>query len=222
VCPLWSTYVGKKGRTLGKTYGIEVRCYWEHPWGTHWGPKEHIENLMGTHWKLERNMLGTKEKWKKSSFPPTQNFKKNKNHGTLSASGAFPLATWNFYFQNYSSSFLAWANTPIIYLLSIEGTFCHSHAKLSTICRSLGETPLCYFKALLSSKISRRVCGVFLVRSWCHGNYNIRRSLSKFCCTPCLSCRWRHFSQGITPKTSISLKFKDHNDSKLTKMNELT
>jgi hypothetical protein len=25
---------------------------------------------MGTHWKLERNMLGTREKWKKS-FPPT-------------------------------------------------------------------------------------------------------------------------------------------------------
>jgi hypothetical protein len=30
---------------------------------------EHIGNLMGTHWELERNMLGTKEKWKKSSSP---------------------------------------------------------------------------------------------------------------------------------------------------------
>jgi len=33
--------------------GIKARCYWEHPWGTHWEPKEHIENLMGTHWELE-------------------------------------------------------------------------------------------------------------------------------------------------------------------------
>jgi hypothetical protein len=33
---LWPTYIGEKGRTLGKTYGIKARCYWEHPWGTHW------------------------------------------------------------------------------------------------------------------------------------------------------------------------------------------
>jgi hypothetical protein len=30
-------------------------CYWEHPWRTHWEPKEHIGNLMGTHWELEGN-----------------------------------------------------------------------------------------------------------------------------------------------------------------------
>jgi len=46
---------------LGKTYGIKVRCYWEHPWGTHWN----LGNILGTHWELERNMLGTKGKWKK-------------------------------------------------------------------------------------------------------------------------------------------------------------
>jgi hypothetical protein len=28
------------------------------PWGTHWEPKKLIDNLMGTHWELERNMLG--------------------------------------------------------------------------------------------------------------------------------------------------------------------
>jgi len=56
--PLWPTYIGEKGRTLGKTYGIKARCYWEHPWGTHWEPRE-----------LEGDMLGTKEKRKKS--PPT-------------------------------------------------------------------------------------------------------------------------------------------------------
>ncbi len=58
--PLWPTYIGEKGRTLGKTYGIGNT-----PWGTHWEPREHIGNLMGTHWELEGNMLGTKEKWKK-------------------------------------------------------------------------------------------------------------------------------------------------------------
>jgi len=36
--------IGEKGRTLGKTYGIKVRCYWEHPWGTHWEPREHFGN----------------------------------------------------------------------------------------------------------------------------------------------------------------------------------
>jgi hypothetical protein len=34
--PLWPSYIGEKGRTLGKTYGIKARCYWEHPWGTQW------------------------------------------------------------------------------------------------------------------------------------------------------------------------------------------
>jgi hypothetical protein len=46
--PLWPTYIGEKGRTLGKTYGIKVKCYWEHPWGTHS--------------ELEGNIEGTKEK----------------------------------------------------------------------------------------------------------------------------------------------------------------
>jgi hypothetical protein len=52
---LWPTYVHEKGRTLGKTYGIKARCYWNHPWGTHWEPREHIENLMGTDWELDGN-----------------------------------------------------------------------------------------------------------------------------------------------------------------------
>jgi hypothetical protein len=29
--PLWPTYIGEKGRTLGKTYEIKASCYWEHP-----------------------------------------------------------------------------------------------------------------------------------------------------------------------------------------------
>jgi len=66
---LWPTYVGEKGRTLGKTYGIKAWCYWEYP--------------CGTHWELEGNMLGRKEKRKKSSPspppPPTQNLKGKKS-----------------------------------------------------------------------------------------------------------------------------------------------
>jgi hypothetical protein len=56
--PIWPTYIGEKGRTLGKTHGIKAKCYLVHLWGTHWEPKELIKNLMGTHWELERNMLG--------------------------------------------------------------------------------------------------------------------------------------------------------------------
>jgi len=32
---------------------------------------EHVENVMGTHWELEGNMLGTKEKRKKIPDPKT-------------------------------------------------------------------------------------------------------------------------------------------------------
>jgi len=53
--PLLPTYIGEKGRTLCKTYGIKVRCYWEHPWGTHWEP-------YGNPLELGGNILGTKEK----------------------------------------------------------------------------------------------------------------------------------------------------------------
>jgi hypothetical protein len=37
---LWPRYISEKGRTLGKTYGIKVRWYWEHPWGI----GEHVGN----------------------------------------------------------------------------------------------------------------------------------------------------------------------------------
>jgi hypothetical protein len=54
----WPTYIDEKGRILGKTYGIKARCYWEHLWGTHLEPWDHIGNPLG----IERNMLGTKKK----------------------------------------------------------------------------------------------------------------------------------------------------------------
>ncbi len=37
--PLWPRYIGDNWRTLGKTYGIKARFYWEHPW-EHIGTKE--------------------------------------------------------------------------------------------------------------------------------------------------------------------------------------
>jgi hypothetical protein len=64
--PLWPTYIGEKGRTLSKIYGIKVRCYWEHPWGTHWESREHIGNKgkmkkssphAPTHPKLKRKKI---------------------------------------------------------------------------------------------------------------------------------------------------------------------
>jgi hypothetical protein len=51
--PLWPIYISEKGRTLGKKYGIKVRCYWETP----------LRNTLvtsKTYWELEGNMLGTK------------------------------------------------------------------------------------------------------------------------------------------------------------------
>jgi hypothetical protein len=45
---LWPTCRGEKGKTLGKTYGIKVRCYWEHLW-------ELIGNLKGIYWEQKKN-----------------------------------------------------------------------------------------------------------------------------------------------------------------------
>jgi hypothetical protein len=53
---------------VSKKKWIKAKCYWEHPWGTHWEPGEHIEIVMGNHWELEGNMLGTKKKMKKTKF----------------------------------------------------------------------------------------------------------------------------------------------------------
>ncbi len=67
--PLRPTYIGEKGSTLGKTYGIQVRCCWEHLWGTHWEP---YVNPLGT-W---REHVGNNGRMKKIStwkiwFQPT-------------------------------------------------------------------------------------------------------------------------------------------------------
>jgi hypothetical protein len=50
--PLWPTDKCEKGRTLGKTYGFEIRCDWEYPWGTHWELGEQLGEMVGTHQQL--------------------------------------------------------------------------------------------------------------------------------------------------------------------------
>jgi hypothetical protein len=62
--------IGEKGNTLGKIYGIKARCFWEHPWGTHWESREHIWNIMGT--------LKEQRKNEKKSSRHTQNLKEKK------------------------------------------------------------------------------------------------------------------------------------------------
>jgi hypothetical protein len=95
--PLWSIYTGEKGRTLGKTSGIKARCYWEHPWETHW---EHIGNLKGTCWEQRKNET-------------TQNLKEKKTRH-FECMLSLPIVWMKYIFQNCSSPFLGWANTPII------------------------------------------------------------------------------------------------------------
>jgi hypothetical protein len=61
--PVWPSYIGERRTTFGKAYGIKVRCHGE--------LGEHIENLMGTHLELKRNIVRTHwepGKMKKKSF----------------------------------------------------------------------------------------------------------------------------------------------------------
>jgi len=82
--------------TLGKPYGIKLRCYWERL-------REQLGNLgtlKGTCWEHVGNK-GKRKKKKKNSLHPTLK---------MSACWAFPLTAWNFYFWNSWSPFLAKAN----------------------------------------------------------------------------------------------------------------
>jgi hypothetical protein len=65
--------MGEKGRTLGKTYGIKARCYWEHLWGTHWEPRkywERIGNQKGTCWegKMKKILPSPHPKLRRKKF----------------------------------------------------------------------------------------------------------------------------------------------------------
>ncbi len=118
---LWPTYIGEKGRTLGKTYGIKAKCYWEHPWGTHW--------------ELERNMLGTKEKWKKAPPPPPSNFKKinalwvhaEPSHWLheffLIQNGSSPITNWGYLWWPLKYNIFHKCTWSTAFGFSLDGTF---------------------------------------------------------------------------------------------------
>ncbi len=61
--PIWPTYIGEKGRNLGKTHGINAKHCWEHHWGK-------TSKILGTYWEPDGNLKGTcweqMEKWEQS------------------------------------------------------------------------------------------------------------------------------------------------------------
>jgi hypothetical protein len=96
IAHLFSLYYMR--RTLGKPYGINVRCYWE---------------LLGEQLgePLGNWCEHTGNKDPKPPPPQTRLFYLKKKTGPLmSAWWGFSLIAWNFYFQNCLSLFLAWAN----------------------------------------------------------------------------------------------------------------
>ncbi len=84
--------------TLGKPYGIKLKCIWEQ-----------IGNLKGTWWDNVRNRWGQGRKTKEKGPPPPPHPKGN-NRAFHECMLNLPLLAWNSCFQNYSSLFLAQAN----------------------------------------------------------------------------------------------------------------
>jgi hypothetical protein len=88
---------------LGKPYGIKLRCYWK-------SFKEQLGNLGNpkrTCWEHIEN------KEDKQKITPSTSPQKEKIRLITSTCWAFPLVTWNFYFQNCLLSFLGWANSRV-------------------------------------------------------------------------------------------------------------
>jgi hypothetical protein len=89
-----------KGRTLGKIYGIKVRCYWEHPWGTHWEPRETYWEPGGNPLETWKEHVGNKGKMKKKpSFPPTQNLKEKIKSRHFECMLSLPIGCMKFLFS---------------------------------------------------------------------------------------------------------------------------
>ncbi len=99
--PIWLTHSQKKKSwNYGGSRKIEdsMERWSASPlWPTYIGEKgrtlckKHMGLKQGAIGNTLGNMLGTKKKWKKK-----------RNQSTLSACWAFPLAAWNFYFQNWT------------------------------------------------------------------------------------------------------------------------
>ncbi len=85
---LWPSYIGWRRTTVAEPYGIKVKCYWEHPWGTQW--------------ELDGNMLGTKEYEKNPPPhppPPNPNPKlKGKKTRHFECMLSLPIGYMNFLF----------------------------------------------------------------------------------------------------------------------------
>jgi hypothetical protein len=64
-CKERPSYIGEKARILGNTYGFEIWCYWEHPWGTHWELGEQLGNMI-----RHTSATPKRKKKKKKSLPP--------------------------------------------------------------------------------------------------------------------------------------------------------
>jgi hypothetical protein len=91
-CKEHPNYIGEKGRILGKRYGFEIRCYWEHPWGTHWEIGDQLGNMVGTQQQLQKE--------RKKNLPVPSPKTQIKKLGPLSGCYTFPLGTCKFFFQN--------------------------------------------------------------------------------------------------------------------------
>jgi hypothetical protein len=81
--------------TLGKPYEIKLRCYWEHAW------------------ERDGNTLVTRKQFKKS-LPSPSIPQKEKSWTVHECMPSFPIHCMKFLFQNCSSPFFAWANTPFL------------------------------------------------------------------------------------------------------------
>ncbi len=103
--PTFSVYIHESW-TLGKPHGIKLRCYWE----CITDQLGNLGNLKGTWWNHVRNTLGTRKIQKKKTPHPTLTPKKEKSMPIMSVCWDFPLAAWNFCFQNCLSLCFAWVN----------------------------------------------------------------------------------------------------------------
>jgi hypothetical protein len=68
---------------VGKTYGTKARCYWEHPWGTHW--------------ELEGNK-GKMKKKKSSPCPTPKTFKNKTKSRYFECMLSLPIGCMKFLF----------------------------------------------------------------------------------------------------------------------------
>ncbi len=117
---------------LGTPLGNTLRTWWEP-----------IGNLKGTCWEQRKNE-------KKSLFPPTQNLK-GKIKSRHFAEPSHWLHEKTFLFSKLLVTIFWPGLIPPLFIVNWRDLLPFA-CKLSTICQNLGETRLCYFKALYQAK----------------------------------------------------------------------